>query len=134
MLALTRLMARQGRPQTTVSDNGSNFVGAALEFREIANHWNQILIHQSLAQQSVVWKINPPGAPHFGGVWEHLFSSCKKPMYSILCTRSLAVPVLTRTVCLVERTLNAHPLTPVSDDHSDLQSLTPNQFLLGPRV
>ena len=37
-------------------------------------------------------------------------------------------------MCLVERTLNASPLTPVSDDPSDLEALTPNDFLIGPRV
>ena len=34
-------------------------------------------------------------------------------------------------MCLVEQTLNARPLTTVSDDLKDLTALTPNQFLLG---
>ena len=37
-------------------------------------------------------------------------------------------------MCLVEQTLNAIPLTPVSDDPSDLEALTPNDCLFGPRV
>ena len=33
-------------------------------------------------------------------------------------------------MCLVEQTLNARPLTAVSDDPEDLTALTPNHFLL----
>ena len=34
-------------------------------------------------------------------------------------------------MCLVEQTLNARPLTPVSSDATDLEAITPNNFLLG---
>ena len=34
-------------------------------------------------------------------------------------------------MCLVEQTLNARPLTAVSDDPGDLTALIPNHFLLG---
>ena len=36
-------------------------------------------------------------------------------------------------MCIVEQTLNATPLTPVSSDVNDLEALTPNHFLLGNR-
>ena len=134
MMAITRFMARRGRPHMFISDNGTNFVGSAREFRELAIEWNQSAIHDQLAHQRIVWKFNPPGAPHFGGVWERLVRSCKKAMYSILGSRCLTLPVLTTTMCLVEQTLNGRPLTPVSHDPEDLEALTPNHFLLGPRV
>ena len=133
MMAVTRFMARRGKPHKSVSDNGTNFVGAAREFREIANQWNQTLIHQSLAQQSIVWKFNSLGAPHFGGVWERRVRNCKKALYSILGTRSLTLQMLTTTMCLVEQALNARPVTSVSDDPYNLEGLTPNHFLIGPR-
>ena len=34
-------------------------------------------------------------------------------------------------MCIVEQTLNARPLIPVSSDVNDLEALTPNHFLLG---
>ena len=52
-------------------------------------------------------------------------------MIAILDNRSLTKEVLSTTVCLVEQTLNARPLTAVSDDPDDLTGLTPNHFLAG---
>ena len=131
MMAITRFMARRGKPLKIISDNGTNFVGAAREFKECFGQWNQDALSEILAKQRVVWQFNPPGAPHFGGIWERLVRSCKKSMIAILGSRRLTLPVLTTTMCLVEQTLNSRPLTPVSDDPEDLEALTPNHFLLG---
>ena len=84
-----------------------------------------------LAQKKIVWKFNPPGAPHFGGIWERLVQSCKKVMISTLDNRSLTDEVLSTTMCLVEQTLNARLLTAVSDHPEVLTALRPNPFLLG---
>ena len=52
-------------------------------------------------------------------------------MIAILDNRSLNNEVLSTTMCLVEQTLNARPLTAVSDDPDDLTALAPNHILLG---
>ena len=52
-------------------------------------------------------------------------------MYTVLGNRSIAEDVLSTTICLVEQTLNARPLTSVSSDVKDLEAVTPNHFLLG---
>ena len=52
-------------------------------------------------------------------------------MIAILDNRGLTDEVLSTTMCLVEQTLNARPLTAVSDDPEDLTALTPNHFLPG---
>ena len=46
---------------------------------------------------------------------------------------SVTVDVLSKTLCIVEQTLNARPLISVSSDVNDLEALTPNNFLLGIR-
>ena len=74
---------------------------------------------------------NPPAAPHFGGVWERIVWSCKKAMCAVLGNRSFAEDVLSTTICLVEKILNARPMTPVRSDKNDLEAITPNHFLLG---
>ena len=65
------------------------------------------------------------------GVWERLVRSCKKAMYVVLGNRSVTEDVLSTTMCIVEQTLNARPLTPVSSNVNDLEALLPNHFLLG---
>ena len=51
----------------------------------------------------------------------------------MLGNRSVTEDVLSTTMCIVEQTLNARPLTPVSSDVNDLEALIANQFLLGNR-
>ena len=52
-------------------------------------------------------------------------------MYSVLGNRSVTEDVISTTMCIVEQTLNARPIAPVSSDVNDLEALTPNHFLRG---
>ena len=131
LAAVTRFIARRGYLNTIISDIGTNVVGAANELKAFMNEWDKAKIESDLAQKKNVWKFNPPGVAHFGGIWERLVQSCKKFMIAILDNRSLTDKVLSTTMCLVEQTLNARPLTAVSDDPEDLTALIINHFLLG---
>ena len=51
-------------------------------------------------------------------------------MYAVLVNMSVIKDVLSTTICVVEQTLNAIPLTPVSSDVNDFKALSPNHFLL----
>ena len=64
LAAITRFIARRRKPNTILSDSGTNFVGAAREMREWIEAWNQSDIEQSLAQRQIKWKFNPPCALH----------------------------------------------------------------------
>ena len=77
------------------------------------------------------WKFNPTAAPHFGVVWERLVRSCKKALYVVLGNISVTEDILSTTMCIVEQTLTARPLTPVSSDVDDLEALIPNNISLG---
>ena len=129
--AIMRFISRRGKPVKMISDNGTNFVGAEKELAEYIAAWNKVRIEEHLIQQGIRWKFNPPAAPHFGRVWERLIRSCKKATYAVLGNRSVTEDVLSTMMCLVEQTLNARPLTPVSSDAKDLEAITPNHFLLG---
>ena len=52
-------------------------------------------------------------------------------MYAVLGDQSVTEDVLSTPMCLVEKTLNARPLTSVSSDVNDLESITPNHLLIG---
>ena len=131
LAAVTRFIARRDYTSTVISDIRTNLVGAANELKAFMNEWDKAKIESDLAQKKIVWKFNPPGAPHFGGIWERLVQSCKKVMIAILDIRSLTDELLSTTMCLAEQTLTAQPLTAVPDDPEDLTTLTSNQFLLG---
>ena len=131
LVAVNRFIASRGKPATIINDNGTNFVGSVRELKEYINSWNKNQITSDLAQTNIVWNFKPPGAPHFGGGWERLVRSCKKAMVSSLENRSLTDEILTTSMCLVQQTMNARPITPASDDPEDLEPLTPNHFFLG---
>ena len=131
LAAVTRFIARRVYPNTIISDNGTKLVGTANELKAFMNEWDKAKIEIDLAQKKIVWKFNPPGAPHFGGIWERLVQSCKRVMIAFLDNRSLTDELLSATMCLIEHTLNARPLTAKSDDPEDLTALTTNHFLPG---
>ena len=131
--AIMRLFARRGKPSRNINDNWTNFAGDEKEFLEYVAAWNVEGVEEHLVQRGIRWKFNPHAAPHFGEVWERLVRSCKKAMHAVLGNRLVTEEVRSTTMCYVEQTLNARPLTPVSSDFNDLEALTPNHFLLGNR-
>ena len=130
VMGIERFIARRGTPSVIWSDNGTNFVGAEKKIIKSIKNWNEqapaILVHKR-----ITWKFNPPATPHQGGSWERLVRSCKRVFYAILGNQKVTEDVLVTTFCLVEQTLNARPLTPVSSDPCDFDALCPNHFLLG---
>ena len=78
LAALTRFFSRSGYPRSTLSDNGTNFPRAAKVPKELLEEWDKAKTESDLTQKKNVWKYNPPGAPHFGGINERLVHICKK--------------------------------------------------------
>ena len=57
-------------------DNGTNFVGAVRETRELIEEFDQDkVINETTRQHKIQWKFNSPSAPHFGGVFEAIFEA-----------------------------------------------------------
>ena len=72
--AFLRFTCRRGIPATVLSDNGSNFVGANREFKSLVEGLDQNQVLEKATNNKICWKFNPPGAPHWGGVFESLFA------------------------------------------------------------
>ena len=72
--------------------------------------------------------LQPPAAPHFGGAWESLLKSSKRAIFDILGKKYLKEENLSTVICIAEQLLNNRPLTAVSSDVGDLDTITPNHF------
>ncbi|XP_038076006.1 uncharacterized protein LOC119744087 [Patiria miniata] len=128
--ALRRFIARRGKPQIIMSDNGTNFVGGERELRESLDDLNQRRVGDFLLQQGIRWQFNPPTASHMGGVWERMIRSVRKILRCLLKEQVVSDEVLLTLMAEVEAILNARPLTPLSFDPGDDEPLTPNHLLL----
>lgn len=130
--AFTRMVSRRGTPAYVLSDNGTNFVGAERELRELVEAFDQEkIIHKTTQGYNIEWKFNPPSAPHFGGVFESMIKSAKKAIKAILGNADISDEELHTAICGAERLLNSRPITFVSSDPADLSPLTPSHFLIG---
>ena len=119
--AFTRMTSRTGTPTCVISDNGTNFVGAERELRELVEALDADRITQETSKyHSIDWKFNPPYAPHFGGVFEVLIKSAKKAIKVILGDADVTNEELHTAICGTERLLNSRPITqiPMTFRHS----------------
>ncbi|XP_072037120.1 uncharacterized protein [Amphiura filiformis] len=128
--AIRRFVARRGQVKIIRSDNGTNIVGAQRELSKEISQWNQKKIPNDLLQNNIEWKFNPPGASHFGGIWERQIRTIRKLMVMLSKEQTLSDESLQTLFCEVESIINSRPLTLVSGDAQDLEPLTPNHLLL----
>ena len=131
MNAFVRMTNRRGTPLQVVSDNGTNFVGAAREMEELVRAMDKDVVVRQAADRGIQWSFNPPAAPHFGGVHEALIKSAKRAIYAILAPAEVNDEELITAVTAAEALLNSRPLSYQSADARDLLPLTPNHFLYG---
>jgi hypothetical protein len=129
--AFYRMVNRRGLPEEIISDNGTNFVGAEKELRQLVERLDKNRIIASTSNKGVKWHFNPPHAPHFGGVFETMVKSAKKAIYAILGTADITDEELLSAFTGAEALINSRPLTYQSANLKDNIPLTPNHFLVG---
>ncbi|XP_038077337.1 uncharacterized protein LOC119745185 [Patiria miniata] len=120
--ALRRFIALRGKVEVFWSDQGSHFVGVM----------NDKLFQSYLEKNDTQWKLNPPHAPHMGGVWERLIGVTKRILNGILLEtkhQSLTHETLVTFMTEVMAIVNARPLVPLTSDPEDTSFLTPSMLL-----
>ena len=131
IMALQRLSARRGAPIVLYSDNGTNFRGACAELNEQIRNIDTMKQRSYALKNGMKWIFNPPGAPHMGGAWERLIKSVKTALHTVLKDQAPSEEILYTLLCEIEHSVNSRPLTHVSVDPRDSESITPNHFLIG---
>ncbi|XP_062541892.1 uncharacterized protein LOC134209885 [Armigeres subalbatus] len=132
--ALRRFTARRGRPVLILCDNATNFVGARRQLYELHNIFRQDQFQDRVSTEaaldSIEFKFIPARSPNFGGLWEAAVKSVKGHMRRVIGNRMLKCDEMQTVVAQIEACLNSRPLTPMSNDPTDLEVLTPGHFLI----
>lgn len=131
IMAVRKFIARRGQPREFYSDNGTNFVGADRELREVLKEIDKNELIRTFTNFNTSWNFNPPAAPHMGGAWERLVRSVKTVLYKIKLERFPNDETLLSMMAEVENIVNSRPLTYVPVEHENDEAITPNHFLLG---
>ncbi|XP_058817515.1 uncharacterized protein LOC131680822 [Topomyia yanbarensis] len=135
LAAFRRFTSRRGLPAHVHSDNGTNFQGAKNELRELyqllEDEKETNIIQSKLARDGITWHMNPPKAPHFGGLWEAAVKVAKKHLHRQLGNSRLCFEDMCTVLSQIEASMNSRPLVPLTEDPNDLNALTPAHFLIG---
>ena len=128
---LSRMIARRGTPRLIMSDNGTTFVKADKEIKEIVSTWKEEQIQRFASKCGIKWQFNPPHAPHFGGVHESMIKCAKKALSTVLTDSDIDDEELMTALIITEGLLNSRPLTVQLNSINEILPLTPNHFLTG---
>ncbi|XP_055539615.1 uncharacterized protein LOC129726677 [Wyeomyia smithii] len=130
IMAIRRFVRRRGPPNEIFSDNGTNFVGANRELKKQIQRINEACA-ETFTDARTKWSLNPPSAPHMGGVWERMVRCVKEGMSAIDEGRKLNDEILLTVLGDIEYFVNSRPLTYMPQQSADYETLTPNHFIFG---
>ncbi|XP_059048262.1 uncharacterized protein LOC131843606 [Achroia grisella] len=133
LAALDRFVSRRNICHKIISDCGTNFVGSNRYLNEMYKMFyeNRRDISDGLAVRRIRWEFNPPGSPHFGGIFESGIKSTKYHLKRVVGAQVLTLEEMFTVVTKIEAVLNSRPLCALSSDPNEVDVLTPGHFLVG---
>ncbi|XP_046856152.1 uncharacterized protein LOC124449257 [Xenia sp. Carnegie-2017] len=130
--AFRRYASRRALPALLISDNAKTFRAACLEIRKLCRS-EEVLRY--LANYQITWQFIVEKAPWWGGFWERLIRSVKRPLRKVVGRTNLTYDELHTIVVEIEGVINARPLTYVYDDEEAVSlPLSPSHLVYGRRI
>ena len=128
--AFYRMTSLRKLLQEVMSDDGTNFVGANTELKELIRKLDKSKIEKSAAKNGIKWHFNPLLDPHIGGIHETMIKTAKRAIYGILSKADITDEELSTAFTGAEDLINSRPLTYQTADIKDDIPLTPNHFCM----
>jgi len=128
---LRRFFALRGVPSMMMSDNGTQFIVAERQLREMIEGWDKEKLREYSEVKGVSWQFSTPAVPHQNGCAETLVKSCKIALKKAIGDQVLS-PMELQT-CLLEIAIlvNQRPIGGTPNDPDDGSYIRPNDVLLG---
>jgi hypothetical protein len=133
--AIVSFHASNGPIQTFISDNGTNFIGAARFLNEQRSRTGHFLMNQNkvlgtllAVKYKIEWKFIPPGSPWFGGFYERLIKEIKRALADTLEGETVTKTQLNIALQDACHRINCRPLTHNSICSQDDPVLTPHHL------
>ncbi|EPB68549.1 hypothetical protein ANCCEY_12361 [Ancylostoma ceylanicum] len=128
--ALRRFIARRGTPKSITSDNATTFVkGNAILQGIFANSSLIENVQNFVTNQGITWKFITPLSPWKGGFYERLIGSVKSYLRKTIRRKFVSDDEFRTVITECEAIVNARPLTYVSSDFRDANTLRAIDFL-----
>ena len=121
---MCRFISRRGHSENIYSDNGTNFTGAQGELAKSLKCLDQDRIVKELTNHKINWNFSPPVSPWMNGAMKAILKTTKKHLNTITRNHLFNEETLT-----LYKYLTGRPITPLSDDINEFETLTPNYFL-----
>ena len=126
-----RFISTRGMCRTIYSDNAKTFEKAEKDLQFYLELMKGKEFQAFLTEHNIEWKYILECSPWWGGFYERLMKTIKKPLRKILGKSRMDVDEMSTLLKEVEAQVNSRPLCSPSDEPSEQRYLTPASFLIG---
>ena len=126
-----RFTSTRGMCRVIYSDNGKNLEKGEKDLKFYLELMKGKAFQSYLTENNIEWKFILECSPWWGGFYERLMTSLKKPLKKILGKSRINVDEMSTLLKEVEAQVNSRPLCSPSDEPLEQNYLTPASFLIG---